>query len=87
MRQGTMALVLKTTALSVLLNYSTHVITSHGYHMFCVPASVWDIVRSLVTTVSPTCSFLLSTMQMTQSNYAALVTTGVASAMAGLLKS
>lgn len=76
----------KTAALAVAMNYGVHVGASLAYSRFCVPQSVWDIAHSVVTTASPVCSFLLSTMQVTQNNFAVVITTTLASIAAGVLK-
>lgn len=81
-----MALVFKNTLAFVSVNYATHVVSSWGYHEFCVPHSVWDVMRSMVTTASPACSFLLTTMQATQTNYASLITSTLATTFVGLFK-
>jgi hypothetical protein len=81
-----MALVLvKTAALGLALNYGVHVGSSLAYHEFCVPKTVWEIAQSLVTTASPVCSFLLSTMTVTQSNYAAVVSTSLLALVTGAI--
>lgn len=74
--------ILKTAGLALTMNYGVHVASSFAYAKFCLPQTVWDIGQSIVSTASPVCSFLLNTMQVTQSNYAAVITTtlvGVAS--------
>ena len=76
----------KTAALALAMNYGVHVSSSVAYGYFCVPHSVADIARSFVTTASPVCSFLLSTMQVTQSNFAVVITTTLAALASGALK-
>jgi hypothetical protein len=76
----------KTAALALAANYGVHVTASLAYGYVCVPQSVADLARSFVTTASPVCSFLLSTMQVTQSNFAVVITTTLAAAAAGVLK-
>jgi len=51
-----------------------------------MPQSVIDLATSFVATASPVCSFLLSTMQVTQSNFAVVLTTSLAAIAAGMLK-
>lgn len=82
-----MALVLvKTAATAIALNYGVHVGSSWAYHEFCVPKTIWEIAQSLVTTASPVCSFLLSVMTVTQTNYAAVVSSSVLSTVTSALK-
>jgi hypothetical protein len=82
-----MALVaVKTAALALALNYGVHVGSGLAYTKLCMPETVWDIARSVVTTASPVCSFLVSTMQMTQMNYATLMTTTLIGIATGVLK-
>jgi hypothetical protein len=51
-----------------------------------MPQSVWDLLlQSVVTTASPVCSFVLNTMQATQTNYATLITTTVVAAVSRML--
>ncbi len=83
-----MALVAAKTAAAVLaLNYGVHVGSSYAYSKFCVPQDMWDVARSFVTTASPVCSFLLNAMQVTQNNFALVITTTFASLAAAALKS
>lgn len=78
---------LKMAGFALAMNYGVHIGSSMVFDTFCVPHSVWDVARSIVATSSPVCSFALTTMQVTQNNFAVLVTTTVASTVAGLLKS
>jgi hypothetical protein len=81
-----MALVLlKTAAGGVALNYATHVAASQAFHEFCTPKTVWEIAQSLVTTASPVCSFLLSVMTTTQTNYAAVISSSILHTVTNLL--
>ena len=82
-----MALVaVKAAGLALAMNYGVHVGASYAYAKYCIPQTVWDIAQSFVTTASPVCSFLLTTMQVTQNNFAVVITTTLAAAAAGLLK-
>lgn len=82
-----MALVaVKAAALALAVNYGVHVGSSYAYMKFCVPQTVWDVAQSFVTTASPVCSFLLTTMQVTQSNFAVVITTTLAAIATGMLK-
>jgi len=76
----------KTAALVVTMNYGVHVGAALAYSQFCVPQSVWGIAQSFVATASPVCSFLLTTMQVTQNNLAVVITTTLASLTAAALK-
>lgn len=76
----------KTAALAIAMNYGVHVGSSYVYSVLCIPQSVWDVARSFATTASPVCSFLLSTMQVTQGNFAVVITTTLATIAAGVLK-
>jgi|LakMenEpi03Aug12_release.lakeMendotaPanAssembly.Ray.scaffolds.fasta_scaffold4377020_1 hypothetical protein len=76
----------KTVAIALAMNYGVHVSSSLAYGYLCVPQSVADIARSFVTTASPICSFLLSTMTVTQGNFATIITTTLAAMAAGALK-
>jgi hypothetical protein len=75
----------KTAALALAMNYGVHVGSSYMYSSLCVPQSVWDLATSLATTASPVCSFLLGTMQVTQNNFAVVITSTLASLAAGAL--
>lgn len=71
-----MAMVaMKATGIALAMNYGVHVGSSIAFDTFCVPHSVWDLARSVVSTASPVCGFLLQTMQVTQTNFAVAVTT------------
>jgi hypothetical protein len=78
--------VLKVAALALGTNYGVHIVSSLAYGKVCVPESVWGIAKSIVTTASPVCSLILSTMTATQSNYAMILTTTIAAGVGGLLK-
>jgi hypothetical protein len=78
--------LIKTAGLAMSLNYGAHVSASWAYHQFCTPKSFWDIAQSLISTASPMCSFVLSTMQTTQHNYATVLTSSLLSAVVGILK-
>lgn len=76
----------KTAVVAVAMNYGVHVSASLAYNEFCVPQSFWDIGHSFVATASPVCSFLLSSMQFTQNNFAVVITSTLASIAAAVLK-
>jgi hypothetical protein len=76
----------KTALAGMGLNYGIHVTAAWGYHTFCIPHSFWELAQSIVTTASPVCSFALSTMQVTQSNYAAMLSTTVLTGLTGILR-
>jgi hypothetical protein len=75
-----------TAAVALGVNYGVHVLSALAYGKFCLPASVWDVAQAVVSTASPVCSALLQTMTLTQNNYAVVLTTTVATTMAGVLK-
>jgi hypothetical protein len=79
-------MAMKTAALALAINYGVHVGSSWAYSKVCMPQSVWDLLlQSVVTTASPVCSFVLNTMQATQTNYATLITTTVVAAVSRML--
>lgn len=75
-------LAMKAVGLTLAMNYGVHVGSSLAFQSVCIPHSVWDLAQSVVSTASPVCGFLLSTMQMTQNNVAVAVTTTVAAIVA-----
>ena len=75
----------KTVALALAMNYGVHLGASVAYAKLCMPESVWGLLQSVVTTASPVCSFVLNTMQVTQNNYAAVITTTLVGAMSRAL--
>ena len=79
-------MVFKIAMMVLGINYGVHVGTALAYGKFCVPESVWGIAQSLISTASPMCSMLLNTMISTQSNYALVLTTTLATSLASLLK-
>ncbi len=79
-------LALKAAGIAIGINYGSHVASSHLFHAFCTPQSIWDIPLSVVTTASPVCSFLLNVMQLTQNNFAVGLTTTIAALAAGALR-
>ena len=76
----------KAAALALSVNYGAHVSSSLAFDHFCIPHSVWDLAQSMVATASPVCSVLLTTMQLTQNNVAVVLTTTLATVLAGGLK-
>jgi hypothetical protein len=76
----------KTAALVVTMNYGVHVGAGVAYAQFCMPQTIWGVAQSFVATASPVCSFLLTTMQVTQNNLALVITTTLASLTAAALK-
>lgn len=70
-----MASFVVSTGVALGLNYGVHMLASHGYHHFCVAQSIWEIPYSIVATASPMCSFLVSAIQITQTNVATILTT------------
>lgn len=82
-----MALVAtKAALLAMTLNYGVHLGSSFAYMKFCLPQDLYDTARAFVTTASPMCTMLLSTMQLTQNNVAVVITTSIAAIVAGALK-
>lgn len=81
-----MAMVaVKAAGLALAMNYGVHVGSSIAFDTFCVPHSLWDLAQSVVSTASPVCGFFLSTMQVTQTNFAVAVTTTATALLAGAL--
>jgi hypothetical protein len=78
-------LAVKAVAVTLAMNYGVHIGSSLAFQSLCVPHSVWDIAQTLVSTASPVCGALLSTMQLTQNNVAVALTTTVAALVAGSL--
>jgi hypothetical protein len=76
----------KTAALAVAMNYGVHVGASYVYSAVCIPHSVWDLASSFVATASPVCSFLLTTMHVTQHNFAVVITSTLATLATGVLR-
>jgi hypothetical protein len=60
--------------LGVGLNYGVHCISMALHNWACMPHTMTDVMKGLVTTASPVCSTLLSIGQTTQNAYAALIT-------------
>ena len=81
-----MTTVLAAAGMTVALNYGAHTIAAVSYDHLCVAHSVWDIPYSLVATASPVCSFLVSVIQLTQTNFASVLSTTIAASLVGFLK-
>lgn len=82
-----MALILlKTTGIALAMNYAAHIGASVAHAKMCVPETIWDLGKTIVTTASPVCTFLLNTMVATQTNYAAILTTTLATMVTTALK-
>ena len=78
-------LALKAVGVTLAMNYGVHVGSSVAFQSLCVPHTIWDLAQSVVSTASPVCGFLLSTMQVTQNNFAVAITTTVAALVSGAL--
>ena len=76
----------KAAGIVLAMNYGVHVGSAYVYSKVCVPQSLVDLARSFATTASPVCSFLLGTMQVTQNNFAVVITTTLAALVTGVLK-
>jgi hypothetical protein len=81
-----MAAAAKAAVVALAVNYGVHVGSALAYGKLCVPETLWNIAQSLVSTASPVCSALLQTMTLTQNNYAVVLTTAIATTLAGTLK-
>lgn len=79
-------MALAAAGISIGLNYGTHLAASYAHTSFCLPHSVADVLQSFVTTASPVCSLLLNTMQVTQTNFATILTTTIVSTVATSLR-
>lgn len=82
-----MGVAAKAAGLALVANYGVHVGSGYVYSMVCLPQDLWDIARSVVTTASPVCSGLITTMQLTQNNFAVSLAALLASFTAVALKS
>lgn len=78
-------LAVKAVAVTLAMNYGVHIGSSLAFQSVCVPHSVWDLAQAVVSTASPVCGLLLSTMQMTQNNVAVALTTTAAALITGAL--
>lgn len=81
-----MTSVLVASGITLGLNYGVHLAASITYDKLCVPQSIWDIPYSMVATASPVCSFLISAIQLTQTNYASVLSTTIAATLVNFLK-
>lgn len=79
-------LAAKTAILTLGLNYGVHYASARLYDFYCIPHSLTDVVHTIVSTASPTCTFLLNTMTLTQNNYAVVLTATLTSALGSALK-
>ena len=79
-------IVFKAAAMTMAANYGVHTVAAMAYDQLCVPHSFWDLPYTLVATASPVCSFLVSTIQLTQSNFATVLSTTIAASLVGFLK-
>jgi hypothetical protein len=70
-------LLVKSIGTALAINYGSHLASSLAYSKICVPQGIWDLAKSLATTASPVCSTILNIMQITQNNYAIVMTTTV----------
>lgn len=79
--------VVKVAATTLGLNYGVHYVAARAYDYICVPHSLSGLLQSFVTTASPVCSAALQIMQVTQGNYATVLTSTVATLVARGLSS
>jgi hypothetical protein len=78
--------VVAQSLLAVGLNYGIHYGAARFYDMYCVPHSFAEIAQTIVSTASPVCSVAIGVVQMTQSNYASIITVSLAGSLVGFLK-
>jgi hypothetical protein len=78
-------LAVKAVGVTLAMNYGVHITSSLTFQSLCIPHSMWDIAQSVVSTASPICGVLLTTMQVTQNNFAVALTTTVATIVARAL--
>ena len=71
---------------AVGINYVVHFAAARFYDAFCVPHSFLEIAQTLVTTASPVCSTAINVVQLTQSNYASIITVSLAGGIVNLLR-
>ena len=55
------------------ISYGVHVLSATVHNAVCIPHSFWEVAQSLVSTASPVCSVLLSTMQVSQGNFGTIL--------------
>jgi len=82
----TLLVAMKASGAVLGMNYAANVGASWVYNQLCVPQSIWDIPQSIVATASPVCSFMISTIQLTQTNFATVLSTTVTAALIGLMR-
>lgn len=73
--------------LGVAVNYGVHYGSMALHNWLCMPHALVDILRGLVATASPVCSTLLVIGQTTQSGYATLVSSAVATTLLNAVNS
>lgn len=78
--------VIARSVLAVGVNYGVHFVSARFYDMFCVPHTLQEIAQTLVTTASPVCSTAIGVIQLTQANYASIITVTLAGSIVGLLR-
>ena len=71
---------------AVGINYAVHFASARFYDAFCVPHTFAEIAQTLVTTASPVCSTAINVVQMTQSNYASIITVSLAGSIVNVLR-
>jgi hypothetical protein len=81
-----MTTVVAAAGMTMVLNYAVHTAAALTYDRFCVAHSIWEVPYSLVSTASPVCSFLVSTIQVTQNNFATMLSTTIAATLVRFLK-
>lgn len=82
----TTIVAMKAAAITMIANYGVHTGAALAYGEVCVAHSVWDIPYSIVATASPVCSFLVSVIQLTQTNFASVLSTTIAASLVGFLR-
>jgi len=68
------------TVVSGVLAYSIHYGCLKTYDHFCVPDGAIGFIRGLMTTGSPVCQTILSTVTQTQTSYSSLILLGLSRA-------
>ena len=78
--------VIARSLLAAGVNYGVHFVSARFYDMFCVPHTLREIAQTLVTTASPVCSTAIGIVQMTQANYASIITITLAGSVIGMMR-
>ena len=71
--------------LTAVFTYGTHYGITKAYSNYCIPDGLWGFLQGTLTTGSPICATLFSSMSQSQTSYGTIIVTTLSSGIADIL--